>query len=281
MAISAFALVILSAALHALWNFATKKVSGNICVLYIGLLLACIIYVPCVLAFVSSELFTAATLPYIIATGIIHTIYFFALSKAYNYGEISTVYPIARGTGIAGTTLVASVLLQETLSLFGIIGILSITLGTFLIGLKHGNRKYHYISLSFALVVGVMIASYSIVDKLGVGIVSPLAYLYGLIVFTAIFLTPYIMIRERVELKYAWRKFKKFSLIIGIGSVSTYLIILFVFQRVHVSYVVAIRELAVAIGALLGFIFLHEHHSKRKIAGIICIVLGLIMIKMA
>ncbi len=281
MAIFAFLLVILSAVLHALWNFATKKVSGNICVLYIGLLLACIIYVPFVLAFASSELFTPAAFPYILATGIIHTIYFFALSKAYNYGEISTVYPIARGTGIAGTALVASVLLQETLSLFGIIGILSIILGTFLIGLKHGDRKYHSVGLLFALVVGVMIASYSIVDKLGVGIMNPLVYLYSLILLTTIFLTPYIMIRERAELKNAWRKFKKYSMIIGIGSAGTYLIILYVFRLAHVSYVVSVRELAVAIGALFGFTFLHEQHPKRKIVGIICIVLGLIMIKIA
>lgn len=281
MPIFPFLLVILSASLHALWNFATKKVSGNICVLYIGLLLACIIYLPFALALSLSDFFIPAAYPYIFATGIIHAVYFFTLSKAYNYGDISTVYPIARGTGIAGTAVAASIFLQETISLFGIIGIVSITLGIFLIGFKHGEQMHHYKGLFYALVVGITIVGYSIVDKQAVGITNPIAYMYGLVVLTTLFLTPYIMTKERAALKNAWRKFKIYSLIIGVGSIGTYLIVLFVFQLARVSYVVAARELAVAIGALLGFRFLHEQYSTKKILGIICIVFGLIMIKIA
>jgi uncharacterized membrane protein len=77
------------------------------------------------------------------------------------------------------------------------------------------------------------------------------------------------------------KNMKKYSLIIGLGSGGTYLIILFVFQMAQVSYVVAARELAVAIGALLGFIFLQEQFSAQKALGIMGIVIGMILIKMA
>jgi drug/metabolite transporter (DMT)-like permease len=74
---------------------------------------------------------------------------------------------------------------------------------------------------------------------------------------------------------------KKYSLIIGLGSIGAYLIILFVFQMTQVSYVVAARELSVVFGAILGFIFLKEKHSAQKIFSIVCIIIGILLIKIA
>ena len=93
----AFLLVLLSAVLHALWNYATKKVSGNLSVLYIGLILACGIFAPVLLLFPSSKILVVPAYPFVLATGMIHALYFYLLSKAYSHGSISTVYPIARG----------------------------------------------------------------------------------------------------------------------------------------------------------------------------------------
>jgi uncharacterized membrane protein len=126
-----------------------------------------------------------------------------------------------------------------------------------------------------------MIIGYSIVDKLGVGIIHPIGYIFGLVLLTTVFLAPYILINKRQELLSALKNMKKYSLIIGLGSGGTYLIILFVFQMAPVSYVVAARELAVAIDALLGFIFLKEQFLPQKALGVMGIVIGMILIKMA
>jgi len=85
---------------------------------------------PCAVLAHQAEPLTLAGLPYIGATGILHAWYFGFLSRSYMTGEISLVYPVARGTGVAGTAIVAGLLLHERLSLAGVAGILTICIGT-------------------------------------------------------------------------------------------------------------------------------------------------------
>ena len=110
---------------------------------------------------------------------------------------------------------------------------------------------------------------------------NPVAYIFGLWIFATLWLTPYVFIYKRRELALAWRDYKKHSFIIGAGSLVTYLLILFIYRIAQVSYVVALRELAVAFGAVFGFVFLGEKPTGLKIIGITLIVLGMIAIKMA
>ena len=278
MPLLAFLLIILAAALHALWNFAAKKASGNLSVIWIGLAMATIAIIPFLFLLSPDQIFVLEAWPFILATGIIHAVYFFAVAKAYEHGDISIVYPIARGSGIAGTTIIACLLLQEEISSVGTVGISLISLGTLLLGLTNIRQKH---GILFSLLVAITIIGYSIVDKLGVGIIHPFGYIFGLVLLTTFFLAPYILMNKQQELLSALKNMKKYSLIIGLGSGGTYLIILFVFQMAQVSYVVAARELAVAIGALLGFIFLKEQFTAQKLLGIMGIVIGMILIKMA
>lgn len=277
----AFLFVIISAFIHAFWNFSTKRVSGNISVLYIALWIACIVSIPFAVGISLSGIDILPAVPFILATGIIHAIYFFALSEAYNHGDISVVYPIARGSGVAGTALCANLLLNESISSVGCIGILFICFGTILIGFKGSYKKENYKDIFFALIVGLCIVGYSLIDKQAVGIINPVVYIFSMFLVATILLTPYILIKKRNELLRTWRKYKKFSIIIGIGSIGTYLIILFAFRLANVSYVVAARESSVAIGAIAGFIILNEKSTLRKIVGIFIIILGLIMVKIA
>lgn len=281
MLLSAFLLVICAAVLHALWNFTTKKVSGNLSVLYLALLFGCIILLPLSFFLPPNLVAIRAGYPYLLATGIIHAFYFFLLSKAYNHGNISTVYPIARGSGVIGTTVVAVYMLGDTISLFGITGVLCTAAGILFLGMRGGERVEYYRGVIFALLVGATIACYSIVDRTAVQLIQPVVYIFGLFVFTMVFLTPYMLVSKRDELREAWKTLKKYSLIIGGGAASAYLIILYVFRVAPVSYVVAVRELSVAVGALLGIWFLGEPLSIKKLIGIILVVLGLMMIKIA
>jgi drug/metabolite transporter (DMT)-like permease len=203
------------------------------------------------------------------------------LSKAYTYGNISTVYPIARGSGVISTAVVAFLLLKEAISLFGITGVLCTSIGILFIGMMRDEHANYWRGVIFALLVGATIACYSIVDKMAVRLIHPVVYIFGLFFFSMVLLTPYMVIDRRSELCEAWRNFKKYSLIIGAGAAGAYLIILFVFRVAPVSYVVAVRELSVVVGALLGMRFLGEPLSTRKLTGIILVVLGLIMIRIA
>ncbi|MEW6184648.1 MAG: DMT family transporter [Thermodesulfobacteriota bacterium] len=281
MSLIVFLLIIASAFLHALWNFAAKKVSGNFQVIYLSLVMASALLLPFLFILPAAEVFNPRPLPYLLATGTIHAVYFFALGRAYAYGDISSSYPLARGTGVGGTALAAYWLLQEGMTSLGLLGVAAISIGTLLIGLTHSQPTGGLKGCFFALLVGTMIVAYSLIDKMGVGITHPVVYAFGLWFIAALWLTPYVLLKKRPELSRAWRDHKGSSLLIGAGSLSTYLLILFIFRIAPVGYVVALRETAVAIGALMGFVFLREKPATLKIAGIILIVIGMMAIKMA
>ena len=76
-------------------------------------------------------------------------------------------------------------------------------------------------------------------------------------------------------------KKRTYGIAIGLGSIITYLLILFAFRQGPASYIVAVREMSVVIGSVMGFVFLREQLTLRKIAGIIAITAGLVLIKIA
>jgi len=281
MSLTVILLIAVSALFHALWNFAAKKASGNFYAVYLGLVMSCIVFFPALFLIPASEMLKTRAYPYILASGAVNAVYFFALARSYEHGEISMVYPIARGIGIAGTALLAYLLLGERASPLGIAGILAISAGIVLTGCQHLRPGILHKGLMYALLVGSTTVSYSIIDKLGVGIMNPVAYAFGFTLVATLLLTPYVVLYKRRQLTDAWKNYRVHGFIVGVGSLATYLLILFIFRIAKVSYVVALRELAVAFGALLGFRFLGEKPTPVKIAGIALIVLGVIVIKMA
>lgn len=280
MSVVAFFLIIWSAIIHAIWNFSTKKTSGNFYCVYIWVLIASIVFAPILLFYPVAEIFKEAAFWYILASGVIHAAYFFLLAKAYEHGDISATYPIARWLGIAGTSIIAYTVLHEHITALGAVWIVIIILGIIAIGFKRKHNENNYKGLLFALLVWTMTIAYSITDKVGVWTISPLLYIYGFTLVTAICLTPYAILKKH-NLLNARAKYKKQSFIIGLWYFIAYGTILYALTLTQVSYVVALRELAVAIGATLGFVLLREKCTWKKVVGIILIVLGMVIIKIA
>jgi len=280
MELTVFVLVLTAAFLHALWNFAARRASGNLAVMWLGLFMASIFCLPFVLGIWPAMESIRSALPYILATGMIHTFYFGLLSKSYKEGEISLVYPIARGSGVAGTSLAAPIFINEDISSLGTIGIVAISFGIIALGMQRSNSKKQFRSGIFALLVGCTIVGYSLVDKVGVGRIHPIFYIFSMFILSAFFLSPYILINHRETCKDAWKNMKRYIFLIGPGSMVTYLIILFAFQFGKVSYIVAVREFAVVIGSALGITILGERLTGRKLLGISAITLGLILVKL-
>ena len=277
----AFALVLAAATFHALWNFAAKKVSGNLAVLWLGLCLASVLSWPLAFGLYRAEMFSLAGMACMLATGIIHAAYFSLVAQAYQRGDISLVYPVARGSGVAGTAVLACIWLRESLAVMGVVGILGICLGTALMGVVQRGRHQGLAAYLCALAVGLTIALYSVVDKLGVGLVHPIVYISAMSTLSALFLLPYMAWRRRPDCRRALRQFKTYIGLIGVGSIGTYLMILFAFRLGPASYIVAVREFSVVIGALLGVLFLGERMSLRQALGMAAIVAGIVLVKTA
>jgi len=277
-----FLLVLAASVLHAIWNFFVRKTSGNIVVLWFGLWIGCLFLAPVVIIRISLLDLTDGPIimavVYTIATGLIHAVYFLLLTRAYSLGEISLVYPVARGSGVALTALAAWIVLQENFSIMGVAGIIFICLGIFFISGSAGSKLRNYKPILMAVGIGVTIVAYSIVDKIGVEYVDPPIYIWLMFFLSALFLAPYILTYHHQlirEFSSNWL----YATIIGIGSISTYLMILIAFQRGPVGYIVAIREVAVVVGALLGILLLKERVTFLKLLAIGIIIGGSILIR--
>lgn len=285
MTLGVFALVLTAALCHALWNFAARNVEGNFVILWLALCAGCLLFFPVVAAAVVFHDIHAATRPaalwYVIATGVIHSIYFTFLSRAYEYGEISVVYPIARGSGIGLTAIIAGVVLREGISPCGAGGITLIFIGVTAMGMAVGRRSGGGKGYGFALCVGLTITAYSLVDKVGVSTMNPILYLWFMIVITVLLLVPRLLARYRGTIVRTARDHTGVILMIGIVSLGTYLMILFAYTLAPVSYVIALREFAVVIGAVLGFLLLKETVTPWKITAITLIVGGMLLIRAA
>jgi drug/metabolite transporter (DMT)-like permease len=282
MSFGIFLIVLFSAITHAFWNFIARLVKGNIAILWLALLIASAACLPFTFLRGWSLESVSAAYPYMLATGIIHAFYFRLLAWCYEHGEISVVYPIARGTGVAGASLLAYLLMGEQVSVYGATGIGFVCVGTVLVGFSDIRSGRFRIGIGvLALSVGATISIYSLVDKAGVGLIDPEHYILSLFFLAALFLTPYVIVRHRDALVEALRSLKRYSLLIGLGSIGTYLIILFAFQIEKLSYIVAVREFAVVIGAILGLTILKERPTYKKLLGITAITAGMILIKLA
>jgi uncharacterized membrane protein len=281
MTLNVFLLVLISAVLHALWNFAARKATSTLCILWLGGWLACLLVLPLVLWLPITIPDLRAALPFLIATGVVHAAYFVLLALAYEEGDISFVYPVARGTGVAGTAVVASLVIGEQLSVWGIAGISAIALGIITLGLKQFSFRGKARSELYALLVGLTIILYSVIDKAGAGLIHPVHYIFGLFLISKLLLSPYMLIVRRDETLQAWRTMKRYVFLIGPGSMITYLIVLYAMQFGKVSYIVATREVSVVIGSALGILYLNEEMSVWKGLGIVIIVGGLAFVKLA
>ncbi len=277
-----FILVIISAFLHASWNLVTHKVSEHTGVIWIGLCIGAICSIIASFLIPLNKKFDIDGMIYFFLTGIFHSIYFALLIRAYRSNDFSIAYPIARGLGVLGASIFGILLFNENANFLKLSGIFFILSGILTIGLKKGiSFTKNLKDISYAIFVGVMIICYTLVDKKGVQYISPILYSLGVFALPALLLTPYMLKKHRSNLGKCLREYKIPSLIIGLGSFGTYLIILFVFQFSYVSYVVPVRETSVAIGALFGFFLLKEKITYRKVFTVLAITAGLILIKIS
>jgi uncharacterized membrane protein len=161
------------------------------------------------------------------------------------------------------------------------VGIGAICAGSGLIGVSQRPHTDAYVAYLHAILVGATITGYSIVDKLAVRQVHPVLYISGIFSLAAILLAPHMLRRQRAACLYAYRHLKPSIWLVGPGALCTYLMVLFAFRLGPVSYIVAVREFAVVIGALLGFLVLKERLTVRKAVGIMAITIGLVCVKLA
>lgn len=282
----ALGVVLIAAFLHACWNFLTKKSHNKIAFIFLAILISTIVYFPLFLYFWPKITISAAGWVCVVATGILHALYFWFMGGAYERGDLSLVYPLSRGSGPLLVPILAVVLIKEQLAVLGIFGILSIIVGIYIIHLRFFSLKsslepvlaIRSSATIWALCTGATIAGYSLVDKVGVSLVFPPVYVYLLFIISLLLLTPYVLVSARTALKDEWQNNKIQILIVGFLDLFTYLLVLFALRISKVSYVAAAREVSIVFSAILGIIWLKEKNAPQKMVGAVLITVGVVLI---
>jgi uncharacterized membrane protein len=217
-----------------------------------------------------------------VSTSVLHSLYFFFLGSAYEAGDLSIVYPLARGIGPLVVPLLAVSLIGEELSTLGILGISLVISGIYILHLPSFAKQTFFSAFRglgsrasrWALGTGGTIALYSLVDKVGVHQIYPPVYIYLMSVGIWFLLTPYVMVKKREWLRTEWESKKGSILAVGFLIPFTYLLVLFAMEVSKVSYVVALRESSILFSLIYGTISLREGESGQRILGAFLIFLG-------
>ena len=226
-----------------------------------------------------------ATWALVLLSGLFETAYVLALSAAYGAGDLSVVYPIARGTAPVLVTPLAIAVLGERPSALGIVGIALVVFGIFASqGMSSRVSPFAPAArraVGLAVLTGVMTAGYSLVNKVGVSLAPPI--LYAALVFLVNTVLTWLVMWWRSG--QAWplsRDLRPWRLVtVGLLMMAAYMAVLTAMSLAPVSYVVAARETSIVVGALLGALILKERHPATRIAGAIVIFAGVLLISLS
>ena len=249
-------LVLVSAVAHASWNLLLKRAGDPEIFAWCLLLVATVLLAPLGAALIWYNSVDLIGLWFILATIALHVLYFNLLARGYAEGDLSLVYPVARGMGPMLVPILAVVFLSETIGALAIAGIAAIVGGIYTIswwGNFHQVLRSPLLFLSsagmrYAVLTGLTIATYAIVDKEGVGHVQPLLYMYFLTAGSAVTLAPYILARKGLAaVKTEWRANALSITVAGLLTFAAYGLVLTAFSLSRVSYVAPAREVGIVI----------------------------------
>jgi drug/metabolite transporter (DMT)-like permease len=212
-----------------------------------------------------------------VGSGALHALYFVLLQRGYATGDLSLVYPLARGTGPLLSTTAAIVVLGERPSALALGGAAIIVAAVFSLVGRPGRspRGTARSATLFALLTGVAIAGYTLWDKHAVGPagLSPVLYYWGTNSANALLITPWV-VRHRDRLAHAWATSRRRAAGVGLLSPLAYVLILYALARAPVSTVAPARETSILFATVLGATVLGEGDARRRLIAAVAILLG-------
>jgi drug/metabolite transporter (DMT)-like permease len=272
----ALSLALFAACLHATWNAMVKVAPDRALVLAAiaaahtatGLVLMNVAGVP------ASE-----SWPFIAASTLLHYVYYLFLFESYRFGDLSQVYPIARGMAPLLVASGAWIFAGEALSLLAWIAIFITSAGIMAIAVIRRNPlKSDPRTLAYTIANGVIIAAYSIVDGIGVRLSGdPLGYMAWLF-FLEFPVVIVIVALRRGALPAFARSGMSLALAGGLLSVVAYGIVLYANTLAPLGAVSAVRESSVIIAALIGTLLLGETPRLPRLGSAALVATGIVIL---
>jgi len=273
-----FLIVLIATIMHAVWNGMVKNHPDKAVAVtaivfgHIPLALVAIIFLPAP---------TIDCIPYIVASAIVHQGYQWYLLSAYQIGDFTKVYPIARGFGPLVATLISILVLGLILKSLIILSILLICFGIMILGILDKENN-NFKVLQFSLLTGFFIGLYSLVDGYGArASLSPIVYMSWSFILSAALFPIVLKIKNHKNIfQNVFNSGKQVFWIGGTLSYIIYTIVVWAFTKAPIPMVGALRESSIFFSIFIGYFFLKEKITPTKIFSIILILAGVIGLKL-
>lgn len=269
-----YAIVLVSAIAHASWNAMVKRSGDRLLMLASirvvgligGIVVASIVPLPSV-----------ESLPFLVAAAAIHYAYYALMINSYRVGDMSQVYPIARGIAPLLVVVLGALVAGEVLNGLSTVGVCILSAGIFVLAMT--GQAINRPAIIFAIGTGVAIAGYSFLSGLGVrksG--SLLGYIAWLEIATGVGMTFVAYFRRKnIVVEFA-RTYWRSGLIAGLLSVTGYAIALWAMSITAMAPVVAIRETSVVFAAIIGSVFLGEGFAAKRVTAAVAVAIGVVLL---
>ncbi len=280
MDLTVFLAVIAAAVMHAGWNVLVKLKLDSFLSLFLIQILMGVLGLIMLAVFIRPS---AASLPYALASGVLYLGYNLFLVRSYRTGDLSQVYPIARGSAPLLTLVITWLAAHEEISPTGAAGIGILVAGIWLVSLV-GRKgvKLEGLTLLFALGTSVFIAAYTVVDGLGGRVSgSPSSYAALVFVFDAVFLLAYALMARGPGIISAVAPHWKSGLAGAVLSGGAYWIAIWAMSKAPIATVAALRETSILFVMLMSMRVLGETVTLPRIAGALLIVAGAVVLRVA
>lgn len=266
-----------AAVLHAGWNLAVKQSGDRFMALWGQFTVAGALSLV-VLALAGG--IPAAAWPWALASGTVHVPYAWYLARAYDQGDFSIVYPMARGGGALLAAIGGVLFLGDDLGWLGLMAVAIVAAGLVLLaGRGRGGTGPATAALGAALLVALTIGIYSLTDAKGIRTAETALYSLASFGMTGLTLTVFGLATGRravmvVSMRANWLRYA----VIGTVSCITYGMVQVAWRYAPVGYVTAIRESSVLIAAFAGSRMLGEEGGRRRTVAATVVLCGLILL---
>lgn len=268
-----YGLVVLSAIAHATWN-ALVKSDGDRALTMVAIRTTGMAVGLVALPFVDWP--APESWKWLAATSVVMFAYYALLVRSYGVGDMSVVYPLARGLAPVLTTIAAFVVIDEALSATQVVAVALISLGIMILSFGAGASRT---AVGFALATGVSVATYSFFAGMGVRTAGTiLGFQACLEVITGFGTFCYGVVVRRADFMAYVRRHGVIGFLAGAVSMLGFLAFLVAAASLPLGPVSAVRETSVIFGAVLGTLVLKEGFGPRRIAAAALVTVGIVLL---
>ena len=273
---SIYLLIFFAAFLHAIWNIIIKSLNNSLVAIAVKVFFQSIIFFPVIFFVPTPE---GITWFYLIASALLHSLYFILLGVMYNREDLTFIYPIARGCAPVFVTILSFIFLNDMIPLLGIVGILIVSFALMLISLNNFKTKIDIKIICISVFIAFIISIYTFTDGAGVrSVENSSTFIVWNFFFGGWVSIGYVYLTNKQALFSL--KIKDLFLITcaTIISFSAYAIIIWSMKYEPIGFVSSMRESSIIFASIIGLLILKEKISFIRIISSIMFFLGVAFI---